>query len=72
MQEIWAVEQKVLAFRGAFALARGSESWKGHSECATLSARIGTQPVEQEGDGLRPDESAHLTLPLNGESVAAV
>ena len=58
MQEIWAVEQKVLAFRGAFALARGSESWMGHSECATLSARIGTQPVEQEGDGLRPDESA--------------
>jgi hypothetical protein len=31
MQEIWAVEQKVLAFRGAFATARGSESWKGHS-----------------------------------------
>jgi hypothetical protein len=29
MQEIWAVEQKVLAYRGAFALARGSETRKG-------------------------------------------
>ena len=26
--------------------------------------------MEQEGDGLRPDESANLTLPLNGGELA--
>ena len=72
MQEIWAVEQKVLAYSGALASLEGQSRGKGHSECARLSARIGTQPVEQEGDGLRPDESANLTLPLNGGGTSRV